>query len=65
MSKGRVVSHEDKTEVGAGLARPFGHCQEYVFILNQMKEALEGFEERSDMIRHVLKIIIMVLPLVT
>lgn len=52
-------------EVGAGLTRPFGHCQEYVFILNQMKEVLEGFEERSDMIRHVLKIIIMVLPLVT
>ena len=50
MTKGRVVGHEDKTEMGAGFTRPFGHCQEYVFILNQMQEALEGFEERSDMI---------------
>ena len=63
MSKGRVADHEDKTEMGARFTKPFSHCQEYVFILNQMEEALEGFEERSDMIRHILKIIIVVIPL--
>ena len=48
--QGESSRHEDKTETGARFTRPFGHCQEYVFILNQMKEALEGFEEKNDMI---------------
>ena len=43
MSKGRVVSHEDKTEVGAGLARPFGHCQEYGFYSEPDEGGIGGF----------------------